>query len=505
MIWACRLGFVAALAAFVSLAVARAIQDGVCCGDDALFAVAAKDVARGRGYPEGGDLDRERSYFGLPDARLSVGPVLVLPVAAAIRVLGNRHWVPGVASIALWSILFVSVIGALRPFGDAGRRYVAAVLFLALCYSFCAWHFEQWYAMLGEVPTSLLIWLAAAVWAARPRRRLNLSVASLLIGLACLTKLMAALCVPPFLAGVAMARGWRGRTRLRQAFRDVLASLAWTLLPAVLFQGYRALAAGPRQYLAENRQWLAFALAQATAEQDSPGVLARASAYSRQAYERFGLGPSELLLLSTVALLVIASRARPTLRLQALVLLGCVMTNVAWWLLASKGRPRHLLIALVLTVAAAVLPLLALRQPARALSYCLLLATCTAPNWARASHPLRHGPDGWFSPSAAVRNALAVAARVDAAPPGMPVFGQWWATIADLEYLSADVGRYGRLPDGAAPDAPAQYAIASNARFQSKPDPAFEKRLASCRREEMDRLPYELFWCGASEPSPPPR
>ena len=503
--WAHRLGLAVAVVAFVSLALARAVQDGVCCADDALFAVAAKDLARGHGYTQGG-LERERAYFGLGPTPISVGPVLVLPVAAAIRALGNRHWVPGVVSVALWCALLLFVLRSLRPFGDAGRRHLAMALFLLLCFSFSVWHFEQWYAMLGEVHASLLTWLAVAVWAGRPRHRRNLGIASVLIGLAGQAKLVAVFCLPAFLCGVVMARGLRGRARLARAGRDVAASVSCALLPAVLFQGYQLLDLGPRQYLAENRRWLAFALAFGTSEEASPGVLARVAAYCRQASERFGVGPLELLLLSTVALVIVTRRGRVRLRLLTLVLFGGILTHVAWWLFVSKGWPRHLFIALVLSVALAVLPLLALRRPATVIAYVLLLLVCVLLNRGRLAHPLRSGAGGWFTPSRATENALAVAARVDAAPAGMTVFGQWWATNADLEYLSADVGRYRTLPRGPSPGLPAHYAVAFNSRFRVVPDPGFDGWLAGCRREDADRAPYELFWCGgAAEPSPAAR
>jgi hypothetical protein len=503
--WAFRLGLAVAAGSLVTLAVARAVQDGVCCADDALFAVAAKDLARGYGYTHGG-LERERAFFGLGPAPISVGPVLVLPVAAAIRALGNRHWVPGVVCVVFWSVLVLAVLQSLRPFGGAGRRHLAMAFFLVLCFSFSVWHFEQWYAMLGEVHASLLTWLAVAVWASRPRRRRNLGVASVLIGLAGQAKLVAVFCLPALLGGVVVARGLRGRARVARAGRDVAASVSFSLLPAVLFQGYQLLDLGPRQYLAENRRWLAFALAHGTSEEASTGVLARVAAYCRQASERFGVGPLELLLLSTVALVIVARRGRVRLRLLALVLYGGILTHVAWWLFVSKGWPRHLFIALLLSVAIAVLPLLALRRPATMIAYGLLLLACVLPNRGRLAHPLRSGAGGWFTPSRATVNALAVAARVDALPAGMPVFGQWWATNADLEYLSADVGRHRTLPRGPSPGRPPHYAVAFNSRFRAVPDPRFDGWLAGCRRDDADRAPYELFWCGgAAEPSPATR
>ncbi len=493
--WAARLSLPAVVAAFAWLAVARAFQDGVCCADDALFAVAAKDLALGYGYPQGAGHRPDEAYFGLSDGHITVGPVMVVPVAAAVALLGNRHWAPGIASIGLWLLLFACIAVALRPFGGRGRRDIALVLFLILTFAFSAWHFEHWFAMLGEVPAALLVWLAVAIWARRPRSRRHLRVASVLMGLACLTKLVAALCVPPFLLGVAMARGLRGRNRILQAARDMSESLLWSLLPALLFQFYRLAAAGPLSYFDESIRWIRYVLIQATLETRPSSFLAHLAAISRHAYERFGVGPAELVLMSTLSLVLVARRLRPHIRLHAMVLFGSVVANVIWWLFASKGWPRYLLIAILLSSALSVLPILLLRGTLRTLIYCLLVALYTVPNWARAASPIRRGEHGWFSPSVSVRNAMALTARLDTLPSDTRLYSQWWGTVADLEYLSAHVGRFRRLPRHTSSPSRPEHAIALNSTFQGKPDPEFERHLGTCRRDDDTGPPYELYWC----------
>ena len=90
--------------------------------DDAFIATAAKNLAMGAGYSS--------SYHGIDrfDPEISTGPVIVLPTALLIRLLGNEYWVPGLAiTLLIWATLLLLIV-RMRPLGGAWHSLGLAVM-----------------------------------------------------------------------------------------------------------------------------------------------------------------------------------------------------------------------------------------------------------------------------------------------------------------------------------------------------------------------------------------
>lgn len=102
----------------------QVVSDALCCADDSYFAITARNVAIGLGYahsyPQFQTHPGERIPF---DPGVTIGPALVYPVAAAIRVFGAEPWVPGAATAVLIAALFLAAIAAWLPLFD--RRWEA--------------------------------------------------------------------------------------------------------------------------------------------------------------------------------------------------------------------------------------------------------------------------------------------------------------------------------------------------------------------------------------------
>src|SRR5262245_25655937 len=169
------------------------VTDALCCADDASFPVAAKNVAKGYGY----QIDGLTGLGGMEGtAALGTGPALILPVSLAILGFGNRDWVPGATTALL-------VFGLLLLLHRRGRYLavgapewpIACIAFLVLCNLVTVRHYEQWYAMLGEIPCALLVLLGLVLLAEEPLARVHALLAGILLGLAIQTKLVALLAV----------------------------------------------------------------------------------------------------------------------------------------------------------------------------------------------------------------------------------------------------------------------------------------------------------------------
>ena len=90
------------------------VARGLCCFDDASFAVVSRNLAEGRGYSlpfrfHGADNFIPHAF----EALIGTGPTSIIPVAVAIWVLGPHGWVPGATHVALELGLLALLVGLL--------------------------------------------------------------------------------------------------------------------------------------------------------------------------------------------------------------------------------------------------------------------------------------------------------------------------------------------------------------------------------------------------------
>jgi hypothetical protein len=474
--------------ALVASCAARVASLGLCCADDAYFASIAKNLAFGEGY--GTTVHGEG--FRLLDPEIGAGPSIIVPAAIATRFLGNRYWVPGLVAVTLWALLLVALYRALRGHPEMRHLGLACTVFLVGIFLLFPFHFEQWFALLGEVPAALLLLLGFVVLGGGEISGWRVALASLLCSLAVLSKLVSAMYCVPYFAALVVRVLVLERRSLRDLRPHALVAVAAFATPLLAFEAYKmAELGGIRAYSRNLSSTFRFVLHQGAPAASTVGRWTRAVQYDRAFVQRFGLSVGAMAVASLACTVLLLRRGG---RLQGTVAL-CAGTGVVlgsiWYLLFSNGWPRYLVIAVVLFWALASL---VLTIPGRAVSLALagvLLVVPYALNRQKLPHVWAQVPKGIFTRSAALENALATTAFVDAHRDGAVFANQWWATTADLEYYSRSVDVFRRYT---LVGSPGEFYAVFNRNFRVS-DPAFDALVASCEPLEPALDPYALMRC----------
>jgi hypothetical protein len=434
----------------------------LCCADDAFNAVAAKNLAAGRGYAS--------SYAPSPagenglvrfDPMISTGPALVAPAAVGILVFGNRYWVPGAVALTLDLLLLGAVFAHLAATDGDPRRWALAVVVAVVSLTLVTLgHLPQWYTLLGEIPALLLLCLGVLrALDARGRWR-DHALGGLLLGCAYLTKALAMLAVPLILgflvlsgarAAAAGPGGTGGASGARSRFGRGLRAAAVTALlfcvPPLLFEATKLADLGTAGYREAKS-------AESTFLESAPGSGLRAlrgaepEAYLRETGARnwralaayFGGEWPIWALLATLAL-GLGARGRWTGRDSPapLVLIAVAAAFVAWWLpVSGAARVRYLLIGLGVGCLGVVLDLFRGAWSARKTALAFAFATALLPRAAYAGALVPRWP--YFQPSPRTLAMLETARFLEAERRDRMIAADWWATGADLEYLLEGTG-----------------------------------------------------------------
>lgn len=451
-------------AAFVANLVHHLLASTLCCGDDAFIAVAAKNLATGRGYAS--------SYGGLTgsadvvrfDPRITTGPTLVVPAAAAIRVLGHRYWVPGATALALSLLLLAGVLAHLAAGAGGPRRWAPAVVVAILVVNLVTLgHYEHWTTLLGEVPALLLIFLGVLRCCDRRGRWRDQVTGGLLLGAAVATKTLAALAVPPVLALLVLAPPGRGapaaglpaghataaagRRRLGRGIRAAVVVLAATAVPLLLFEAFKVADLGPAGYLESKRAGAAAfragpgsGLGQLLAGGVGPHVRATAARNWQALEEYFGAAGPPLALFVALAL-GLSARRRWAGRDDPvpLVLAAIAAAHLLWWLpLAGAARVRYALMGLGIGCLGAVFDLFRGTWSARKAALACALAAALLPRAADLATAMPRRP--WFEASPRTASMLATARFLAEEREDRSIAADWWASGVDMEYLLPGTG-----------------------------------------------------------------
>jgi hypothetical protein len=424
------------------------VANSLCCADDAFFAVVAKNLAFGRGYlasypdpvlPEGMAV-----RF---DPGITLGPTMILPAGAAIRLLGNEYWVPGAVTLGLIIGLLAYVIWefARRVGSQLATATFVLVLLWLLNVSTAGDHFAHWYAFLGEIPATLLLvlgFMRITRMGAAPR---DLAIGGALFSLAVLTKTITAITIPVAVMGVWWATSPRWASRFRPS-RFVVTRLlilgTGVLIPLLAFEIYKLIDLGPEAYLTITRAEVSF-----ISGHGGSGVGAVLSdriwremthtiTNNWVTFTRYFEGPlfASLTLSGALAASVLAIRCRNELGRFAFLLIVAFWLYFLWWLvLSNTGWIRHLLPALLL-LCTAVATLVATLDTR--VGRGLLLVAIMAGFAARALElPRNVSPTPWFNPSLRVQAMLMARDLLASKQQDYPLIADWWATAVDMEYL----------------------------------------------------------------------
>lgn len=316
--------------------------------DEAFNLTVPLNLIAGLGYTSDGTLSG--SVLTPFDARISTGPVVLLPVAAVIG-LGADPVIGGRAVVLVfWMLLIAGLFVVGRATAGPWGGLVAAAVPLAVDANQLPSPVQGPVDILGEIPAAALI-----VWAAVAARR-RPWLGGLLLGLAVQTKFIALLAAPALVVFVFFAVA--GQPFGKRVLRVVPAAVA-AMVPTIAYELWKLIALGPAGYVDATRSFGGFLLSggQRGVRPDPGGkVVAVADAWFVPAWVAVVAG---LLVLGGVAALLIgAARAPRRLGLlverdrlwarREVVLVGVMgLTGLAvylgWWL-ASAHTPvwiRH--------------------------------------------------------------------------------------------------------------------------------------------------------------------
>jgi hypothetical protein len=350
--------------------------------DDAFIATAAKNVAMGAGYAS--------SYHIVDtfDPEISTGPVIVLPAALLISLLGNRYWVPGVAiTIAIWATLLL-LITRLRRLGGPWHLLAIAITAGGLIV-----FGTNEFGLLGELPAVFLVATAFALLADESTTDIRSGFgAGVAFGLAIYAKLTVAFALP----AVLLIPGLTSIGDVRSGSRRLGWFGAGLALPVVAWQVYQLaeLSWSVEAWVGVKSRQMAFLMGTQSLSgigqlQEAPSIAqALLRNVSRNIAALSGYFGSWWRLLPAVAALALALRvtmkspAVPAAAKRASwFLLSAIGLHLAWWLVVSPtGWYRHLLPAIMYAaVLGGILAASAMRVSRRAgaacvLGYCLTVA-----------------------------------------------------------------------------------------------------------------------------------
>lgn len=475
-----------AFCAFVGFFVLLAISRPLCCADDAAHAVIAKNVAWGHGYANSLGHNTDVFAFRRFDPVIGTGPTIILPAAVAVAVFGNGPSVPGLTAIALWAALCLCLYSVARVL-EPRRAVPAALCFLVMCFVLSPFNAPQWFALLGEVPTALLVVLAYAMLV-RSRSAADDAAAGLVMGLSLAAKLLSLIYVAPALAFLAYRDRRLGAP---QAGRTCARFLMAVAAPLAMFEIWKAATLGAN-YFASLGELVRFISATGIAPGEQ-SVLGRAGSRLDGFRDRYGIPLPLLLFAAGLAGWLVMRSANSGVR--ALFVLGCAgaAIHVIYWVLLSNGNPRYAFSTVLILAALISLGLLATGSRSASAAFTVFLAACLAVPAGRTPFYLT------FFSSAALSGEPAPAQKaaefLDRERNGRAVLTQWWATAAALEYASREVWIFDSYSRNRVPLRGSGTLIAYSKHFLLGADADFAAAIKECGPPVLAVDPYYVHRC----------
>lgn len=444
--------------------------------DEAYNATVSKSLVWGYGYSTPYPT---RAAF---NPYVTTGPALLLPIAAFIAVLGNKYYIPGVAS-AIVNVGLLWVFGDLilkRQFGSQGigADILTGLIMAPLCLLVLAFGMAGYSAVaLGECAATLCVaigsYLFADVIIKSELKTRRAFVAGLVLGSSLLFKFIAVLPVVTVVASGAGFLAVRSGVKEIALLRGVVGG---AMLPSILLLAVRL------PFLDLTKEVIFMARSGSGVSLFKNGVFAALDAIQGVLAANTRLlahwtGGAAGLALCVVSCGTILQSFRMVLegkktdplesanRLFLLFLLSGGLSILTWWLVLSPWElMRHAYIALVLIIIAMSLAPLLLSKTARwtaSISYVLLLSW-----WSYSWHQRLDGmPPGFsraFSPNGEISPALTYTGlRLTADPRiadqqaamhkikelkgerrGTQFFGCGIWASRDLEYLSEEASLF---------------------------------------------------------------
>ncbi len=336
--------------------------------DHFMNAVAVKNITTGLGWSLSGF-----GTFPMKPESMTTGPVVMLPVTAAVAVFGAGLTVPGIAVFFLNLIFLLLLLRKLRlPLVDEQRYYFFVALLMLLFMLFKSYY---WYRLLGEITCILSVLLCAIYmheYVQTQQRRL-LIIAGVFATFALGAKMLAllALIVVIFLLGY--YQWFVNRCSLLRSLFDVGIFCALTAIIPALFLSYHGAViasqdpawqaayehytAAGNKYFSGTNTLIEYFTQPDTALDTLTRVLTASIWIGNSLFHSSIIGGKKLLpwLALYVVLCGIALYRYRQISLAQIVTLSAGPCLVWFFLLAEHSMPRHLFIGSVLVCIGAML------------------------------------------------------------------------------------------------------------------------------------------------------
>ncbi|TFB47800.1 hypothetical protein [Cryobacterium tagatosivorans] len=215
--------------------------------DEAFNLTVPLNLLRGLGYTSDGTLSG--SQLTPFDARISTGPVVLLPVTAALATGADLVLAGRAVMLVFYAALLAGLWIVGRRVGGRWAGLAAVSVPLALNTNGSASPLQGPADILGEIPAAALIVFALATFRSRPW------LAGLLLGLAVQCKTIALLAFPALLLAVFFTEP--GQT-VRQRLRRTLPMIGMAVVPTALFELWQLVALGPAGFALATRNFIGF-------------------------------------------------------------------------------------------------------------------------------------------------------------------------------------------------------------------------------------------------------
>jgi hypothetical protein len=412
---------------------ALSISVGLSCADDAWQANIAQNIAMGKGYtfPWSYSFD-ESEPLAFPPWN-SCGPAFILPLAFGIRLLPFSEATPGLCTVGLWLLLLLVSGILLRSFLSGRQVFTASVVFVATLLVSFGWHFEQWYASLGEVVAALYL-VISIILLSRSEGRAPIFISGIIFSFALLSKVIMAFAAPCFLV-LLVARCSQCTSHKEGIYCFLLEGSFFglgALLPQIGYEMLKMFALGSNGYAENWKLYYDFLVSQglANGKEDFFQMLQKRLA---SLHERYGLWQPGLILILGLGF---APMARGVFHRVALGLSTAILFLGAYWLFKSLGWPRYFSSALVLYCALAAL-LVATSSKRNLVGYFLLVALTFSSGAPKIIHAINRADNGLFQLSSERLERLATVKKIKKTMSNhglRHLHSGCWAGVADLIY-----------------------------------------------------------------------
>jgi hypothetical protein len=316
--------------------------------------------------------------------------------------------------------------------------------------------------------------------------------AGLLCSLAVLTKLLAFLYVPALLASTAAIALSDSRDP-RHLARRLAPLLAGLIVPILLFELWKISSLGVAGYVAQMSALEQFV----SRESAGSTTVSLAEIGNRLGLfsTRFGASLPILMIVAVFGGALSWRAGSPAFRRLYVVLLAGVVVHAAYWLTVSVSWPRRVFIAVTLLSALLALPYLALDRPWRIALYSGALALSLLSTISRLDDPIASVRQAWSAPSSLRSSQATVMQFLEGRANRGPFVSQWWAPVADLQYLSSNVRDFKRYTALTGKDLARGVLVVTNTRFDLPNDKQFSSFVAGCGPPLLTAGAYAIHEC----------